>query len=378
MHRLTIPLIERERPFSSWDPQQHLRDCPNCYETTKSLPGAYTLSLLIGCICPLGGQRAIINCGLPHWTDRVSYHSQRKHDLRICIIAHRKLFRLEAGPASHNPGWTDWQSPSHRHHNINICNGRKVFEGSLAIHTGCHDHLYRAIHRGMAYRPFHNSHHTARLHTTVAQHCSREQYELSMDNVVPFFFSGGDLTYDELPRHHQIKFAIYYLFTNDKTIDIVLQSSGDHERTRQSGQKHLQTTTTTKATLLCGTMRFKLDTRILAKLIVLQCMIAWVGHWLILPLLAYADRCRSEKMYSKVIQPRSLSSHLSLPWHCRRKRALDCRRWDWITDRVSTPFFFAALIHIIAWMGVIYSRHAITSKLPQHGPCHDIMCLISC
>lgn len=138
-----------ERPYSSWDPQQHLQDCPNCYETTKSLPGAYNppLSLLIGYSCPLGGQRAIINCGLPHGTGRVSYHNiQRKHDLRICIIAHRKLFRLEAGPASHNPGWTDWQSPSHRHHNINICNGRKVSEGSLAIHTGCHDHFYWSIH----------------------------------------------------------------------------------------------------------------------------------------------------------------------------------------------------------------------------------------
>lgn len=147
----------------------------------------------------------------------------------------------------------------------------------------------------------------------TAQHCSREQYELSMDNVEPFFFSGGDILMTNFlgTIKSNLQFAIYYLFTNDKTFDIVLQSSSDHERTRQSGQKHLQTTTTTKATLLWGTMRFKLDTRILAKLIVLQCMIA---IWSLTnpPPIGLCRSLSFREMYSKVIQPRSLSSHLSL------------------------------------------------------------------
>lgn len=165
----------------------------------------------------------------------------------------------------------------------------------------------------MAYRQFNNSHRTARLTRHTAQDCSREQYELSMDNVEPFFFSGGDILMTNFlgTIKSNLQFAIYYLFTNDKTFDIVLQSSSDHERTRQSGQKHLQTTTTTKATLLCGTMRFKLDTRILAKLIVLQCMIA---SWSLTnpPPIGLCRSLSFREMYSKVIQPRSLSSHLSL------------------------------------------------------------------
>lgn len=210
-----------ERPYSSWDPQQHLQDCPNCYETRKSLPGAYNppLSLLIGYSCPLGGQRAIINCGLPHGTDEVSYHNiQRKHDLRICIIAHRKLFRLEAGPASHNPGWTDRAPVFVIIILISVMDEKCLRD--LWLSTLDVTIISIGLFTCMAYRQFNNSHRTARLHTTHSPTLLQGTILVVHGQCWAILLLRWGYTYDELPRHHQIKFAICNLLFIYKRQDV--------------------------------------------------------------------------------------------------------------------------------------------------------------